>query len=274
MRILYISANQTVYESLRARFEPMGFVFSLTASPQDAISAMQPGLFDCVVFDPALSSDPRMDVINLRRGLNNMPYVLLMGERAMTQEECLRIGGNESLPYSAALRDIDTAMENAQRVRDLIRRFGDEDEDFPSGAGVIAKSAFNQIFLASMDLPGRNYQLNYLLFIRIDNLDEIAQIDGPHGAEYARASLAKFLVQFRRQSDIVGHTARNEYTLLLQGLQGYDDALAAARRFEKALSEADSLLSSGVQDVHLSVALVAVPSGLKPLQEDIRKNAA
>lgn len=269
MKILYISNNQTVYETLKARFEPMGYMFSFFDNVHEALGSIRPGLYDCIFMDPMLAQDARMMVINMRRNLNNMPFVLLMGERELNAQECFKIGGNQYLPLNASVKDFDLVMENAQRIKNLIKRFADESEDFPSAGGVIAKSAFHQIFMASIDLPGRNYQPNYLLFIRIDNPEDITAIDGPNGLDYTIASLSKFLVQFRRQSDIVGRTAQNEYSILLQGLSRYEDALAAAARFQKALLEAKPLLFSGVQTPNVSLSLMAVPSGMRTPEEGI-----
>lgn len=260
MKILVVAQDGRRAESLRSRFEPMGHIITACDRLGSAQELLKPGAFGIVFIEDLPSENLKADTIRIRKALNNVPYIIFLtsaGER----DDFLELGANAILSNEADIGAFDSKIEDAVRIRNLVKKLGDASEDFPSAGGVIAKSAFNQIFLSSLDLPGRNEKQNFLLSIAVDNYDQISELDGPYGADYAVAGLSKFLVSFKRRSDIIGQTARAEFTLLLQGLGGEDDPVTAAKRFSAGLRSQDKILSSGVVGVKLSESLMSIPGG-------------
>ena len=90
----------------------------------------------------------------------------------------------------------------------------------------------------------------HLLFIRIDNYDDLVNMDGRQAAAYSSAKLSQYLVRIRRQS-IIAQTGKNEYCLMLQRPRYDSEPLEAAKRFGEFLgklgiTESDLIdLSSG-----------------------------
>jgi GGDEF domain-containing protein len=150
-----------------------------------------------------------------------------------------------------------------------VARIGDDSEDFPSAGGVIAKSAFNQLFLSGMDRADRYGERTFVLFISLSNYKEILEMDGPYAAEYAVAKLSQYLVLLRRQSDIIGQTARYEYALLLQRPAYDTEPVEAANRFAESLSNIKDIVSSGSTEVKVTISLVDLPMGAKLIEHII-----
>ena len=65
------------------------------------------------------------------------------------------MGCNDLLKKPVSGEKLIVKSENAERMVGLVERIGDDSEDFPSAGGVIAKSAFNQLFLSSIDRADR-----------------------------------------------------------------------------------------------------------------------
>ena len=86
-------------------------------------------------------------------------------------------------------------------------------------------------------------------------------MDGPYAAEYVSAKLSQYLVRLRRQSDIIGQTGINEYTLLLMRTQHPNEAKDAAARFAQNLEELTDLAPSPTVKVKLYVRLTSLPNG-------------
>src|SRR5690606_15726197 len=116
-----------------------------------------------------------------------------------SREDALKAGANDLMVKPLDASHLDVMMKNAKRLTSLMGKLGDESEDFPSAGGVIAKSAFNQLFLSGVDRADRYAERSFMLFINIDNRDEIIEQEGAYAAEYATAKLSQYLVRLRRQ---------------------------------------------------------------------------
>lgn len=152
-------------------------------------------------------------------------------------------------------------MGNAKRLGQLVNWMSDISEDYPSAGGVIAKSAFNQLFLSAIDRADRYGEPASLLRIGAENYQQVLNEDGPQAASYLASKLAQHLVGLRRQSDIIGQTGRAEFSLLLQRPQTAQEPIDAANRFAAALSELNDICSSGMVDAKVAVQLVNLPTG-------------
>jgi GGDEF domain-containing protein len=137
----------------------------------------------------------------------------------------------------------------------------DDSEDFRSAGGVIAKSAFNQLFLSSIDRADRYGERAFMLFISIENYNHIGETLGMVEAEIATAKMAQHLVRLRRASDIIGQTHVNEYALLLLRPSTETEPQDAANRFAENLSRLTDIAIQPFMEVDFSVRLIDLPTG-------------
>ena len=134
---------------------------------------------------------------------------------------------------------------------------------------MIAKSAFNQLFLSAVDRANRYGERTYILFISLSNFKEIRNLDGIYAADFAAAKLSQYLVLMRRQSDIIGQTAKHEYALMLQRPVYDTEPVEAANRFADSLSGFKDISSGGAMSPQISVTLIALPTGEKVIQHNV-----
>ncbi len=262
MKILIVDRDELTTQLIRSKLEPLGHQIIEETVKNDAVEKLASEQFDIIFFDPSPLASARPVVLNIRRAVGHYPYIVLLSSEA-TREEVIKAGTNALLPKPVSAESLDKVMEDAGRLTQLVRRIGDDSEDFPSAGGVIAKSAFNQLFLSGIDRADRYGERTFVLFISMNNYQEVLELDGPYAADYAVAKLSQYLVLLRRQSDIIGQTAKYEYALLLQRPAYETEPLEAAKRFAESLESCKDIVSSGSAPVEISVRLVDVPVGSK-----------
>jgi CheY-like chemotaxis protein len=268
MDVLIVDRDDLATQQLKSRLEPKGHRVLTESVKNNAVARLSSDKCNVVLLDPAPLSSARPVILNIRRSVGTYPYILLMSENA-TREEAVKAGANDLLVKPLDPSVLDEKMNNAERLTKLVARIGDDSEDFPSAGGVIAKSAFNQLFLSGMDRADRYGERTFVLFISLSNYKEILEMDGPYAAEYAVAKLSQYLVLLRRQSDIIGQTARYEYALLLQRPAYDTEPVEAANRFAESLSNIKDIVSSGSTEVKVTISLVDLPMGAKLIEHII-----
>lgn len=262
MKILVIDRDTVTTQLISNRLQAFGHTVVVEAVKNNAIERLGIEKFDMIFIDPSPLTNARPVILGIRRSVRDYPYIVLMSQ-SVDRDEALRAGANEVLMKPLDSSTLEKMVDNAERLTKLIRRIGDEAEDFPSAGGVIAKSAFNQLFLSGLDRADRYGERSYEVFIGIANFNEIFSIDGPYVANTLAAKLSQTLVRLRRQSDIIAQTGKAEYCLMLQRPQYETEPLEAANRFAEALSKNDELAMAGGTKVQLYVSLVDLPVGAK-----------
>lgn len=270
MRVLVIDRDRLSSQIIRSRLLAQGHHVVEETVKNDALELLAKEQFDVVLIDPAPLTNPRPVILGTRRSASDYIFVVLMSHEA-SPEEAIKAGTNDVLKKPLDSEILDKKIGNAQRLVSLVRKMGDDSEDFPSAGGVIAKSAFNQLFLSAIDRADRYGEKTYILFISVSNYYEIVESDGPYAADFAVAKMSQNLVRLRRQSDIIGQTGKNEYALLLQRPQFETEPMEAAGRFAEALSKVEDIVSSGSLAPVISVDLVNLPTGDLLTRHEIKK---
>ncbi|MBI4031805.1 MAG: response regulator transcription factor [Proteobacteria bacterium] len=260
MKILVIDRDSLTTQLVRSKLESRGHTVVEEAVKNNALERIEREEFDAVLFDPAPLNNARPVVLGIRRAAKNYPYVVIMSHE-MDDTEALKAGANDVMGKPLDAGHLEKIMENAARLTRLIARIGDETEDFPSAGGVIAKSAFNQLFLSAIDRADRYAERSFMVFIGIKNYADIIATDGAYAAEYATAKLSQYLVRLRRQSDIIAQTGRGEYCLMLQRPIYEDEPKEAANRFAEALNRLQDMCANDSVRVEVTVRLLDVPVG-------------
>ncbi|MCB1592298.1 MAG: response regulator [Alphaproteobacteria bacterium] len=273
MKILVIDREGITAQLMKSRLEPLGHVIKEETSKNNAVELMAKEMFDIIFLDPMPLTSARPVVLNLRRASGNYPYILHMAAEG-SRIEAVQSGANDFIAKPIAPDELDDKVGNAKRLTALIKRIGDDKEDFPSAGGIIAKSAFNQLFLSAIDRADRYGERTYIVFIRVSNYQDIAEKEGPYAADLAVAKLSQYLVRLRRQSDIIAQTERFEYALLLQRPLYETEPEEAANRFAEAIAGFKDFFGSGEVAPEVTVKLVDLPVGGQICEHFLTKNSA
>ncbi len=260
MKILIVDRDDVASKLIASRLALVGHEIYEEPLKDQVVERVKETRFDVIFMDPSPLNSARQHVLNIRRAIRYYPYAILLGEQANAQE-AIQSGMNDFIVKPIDPNLLDEKLLNAQGLMSLVSRLSDESEDFPSAGGVIAKSAFNQLFLSALDRADRYGEKSFILFVGLCNFNDIYHKEGPSAAEYSIAQLCQNLLKLRRQSDIFGQTAKHEYAFLLQRPADEQEPIQAANRFADMLVDFDNVFTSGGMPFEISVKLIEVPSG-------------
>jgi len=272
MKILVIDRDQLVSKMIASRLESEGHQIIEEPVKNEGLERVTKENFDLIFIDPSPMKDARVMALNIRRSSRSYPYIILMtGEEDIDSANVMQMGCNDYVMKPLDQAEIQEKVKNAARLKALFDQLGDTSEDFVSAGGVIAKSAFNQLCLSAMERGGRYNELAFVLSISVENYKEIKDLDGAYVADYSVSKMAHHMVRLRRQSDIIGQTAKNEYSILLQRTQNLTEALDAAKRFAATFDEIDDFLPAEGKEVTIRIQLTHLPTGAQPFEHELSK---
>ncbi|MEM8834150.1 MAG: diguanylate cyclase [Pseudomonadota bacterium] len=273
MKTLVIDRDTVTGEMINARLAKLGHQATYEAVKNDGIERLAQEAFDVVFVDPAPMNDAKAMALNIKRTSMNAVYMLrLAGDETLPPyDDVIAAGCNDVLRKPIDPQALEAKVNNASNLIQFAEKLADTSEDFPSAGGVIAKSAFNQLFLSAIDRSGRYNEKTYILTIAIDNYDEIKSMDGDYNAEYSASKMASHVVNLRRMSDIIGQTGQNEYSILLQRVQKETEAIDAAKRFASSLDDVKDIVPEGGHKIMISINLLHIPSGEMPFTHLLKK---
>ena len=150
MKVLIVDRDELTIQLMSSRLEPIGHKVIDESVKNTAIERLEKEEFDVIFIDPAPLTSARPMILNLRKAAANYPYIIQMGNE-IEKKEAIQSGANDCLSKPVDPEKLDIQLENAKYLTRLISRIGDDKEDFPSAGGIIAKSAFNQLFLSAID---------------------------------------------------------------------------------------------------------------------------
>ncbi len=258
MKILILTENQSTSVRLENRFDIQGHESDVCSDWNEVTDKLENGSYNIVFVGSEFLVD-NSHKASLIRNIG-VGYIYVVGIGLENCDEDLRLGFNASLPKFFEDKDIDVATDIAVEFILKMKKLGNDNEDFPSSGGVISKSAFNQLFLSALDRTARYKESSYALFFCVENYKAIIVESGEDSAKHAAARLSHHLSKTRRQSDILGQIADNEYAILFLRPEYKEEPYDAASRFYETLSRIrDYVFSSGSVDI--SLKLMELPSG-------------
>ena len=273
MKILVVDREEVTVQLMKSRLEPLGHKIVHEPVKNSAVDRLASESYDMVFIDPAPLTSARPLILNLRRSADNYPYIVQMGTD-LQQIEAVQSGANDCASKPISQEGLDLNVDNARYLTGLIQRIGDDSQDFPSAGGIIAKSAFNQLFLSAIDRADRYGERTFIVFISLTNYNAIYEAEGPYAAEYSVAKLSQYLVRLRRQSDIIAQTESFEYALLLQRPVYETEPNEAANRFAEAIINQPDLFKAEGMTPEFSVKLIDLPVGSRIVEHNITKDHA
>jgi diguanylate cyclase (GGDEF)-like protein len=260
MKILVIDRDTVTTQLIKAKLEELGHEVIIEVDKSAVADLVLNDEFGLIFYDPSPLLDARSLIFQIRRSVQYYPYVVVMS-KDIDKDGAYKANANELLSKPLDSQQLPVMIKNSERLCELIARFGDENEDFPNAGGIISKSAVNQLFLSGLERADRYGETSNILFIKIDNLDDIYNMDGAQAATYTAAKLSKFLTRLRRQSDIIAQTGRGEFCLILQRPRYDGEPIEAAKRFTESVSTLTDIAETETSNVTISITLVSIPDG-------------
>lgn len=260
MKILIIDRDQLVSQIITTKLGDGNIEVYEESVKNQAMERLAKERFDVVMVDPSPMKEAQALVMNIRRSSRSYPYVIIMGEE-QDKASAIKSGANNFMVKPIDFEQVKKIINDAQELQNYSNLLGDLSEDFPSAGGVIAKSAFNQLYLSSIDRSWRYGESTHILSVSIENYKEIHDMDGEYHANYGVSKLAHHLTHLRRQSDVIGQIKVNQYALLLQRTSSDTEAEDAAKRFAVTLDDINDFIPPEGNPLRIRVQLMDLPTG-------------
>ncbi len=255
MKILLLDHDQPHADQICKILETQGHSPISVSSWDEALKELGTHEYSIALLDYKLLPDSKGSLEHIRRVSRRHMYVI--GMDIPDNENAIQLGFNSVV---SDIKALETVIETASLFFLRITQLADATHDFPSAGGVISKSAFNQLFMSSMDLSRRDGKEAYVLFFSIENYKNIVAGESEYSARHAAARLAHHLSQTRRQSDILAQVDDNEYAILFLRPDYGKEPIEATKRFAKTLAEIKDY-TMGVSSVDIALRLHTLPSG-------------
>lgn len=273
MKILIIDRDREACENMEAMFQDSGAELLFEPIKGKAADRLRQGEeFDAVFLDPTPQNELRAFIVGVRRTLGTFPPIIITGHD-LDRKTVMAAGANNYLAKPFDKETLLTQAKGSARIAGISRLMADEGEDFPSKEGIIAKSAFNQLYITCLDRADRHGERTFIIFSEIINLNEIAANDGQAEADKVAMNLRKNISRTRRTSDIAGHIQKGNFCILLLRPQREDEHLLAAKRFSENLKENHDLISTAKTPAVIRVWVLEIPTGEVPAEHIVEQAA-
>lgn len=149
MKILIVDRDELSANMIKSRLEPLGHTIEIHPDKGESLERIAADEWDVVFLDPAPMTHVKPMSVQLRRNIRNNVYMVLLSN-TLTLEHAIESGFNDILPKPMDPTAVVEIVERAQFMNSLLAHLADEKTDFPSAGGVIAKSAYNQLFYPAL----------------------------------------------------------------------------------------------------------------------------
>ncbi len=268
MKILIVDRDEMTANLIKSRVEPLGHTVLIHPEKGESLDKIVREGWDIIFIDPSPLTSVKPMTMQIRRNVRQNVHLVLLSDH-MTEEEATVGGFNELLAKPINPTKIEEILDHSEYMNSLTKHLANDQIDFPSAGGVIAKSAYNQLFLSCIDRAGRYGETAHTIFITFKNYNDISAKDGSYESEMISAKLAQHLVRIRRQSDIIAQIRANEYALLLLRPLNESEPIEAANRFAESISKCTDLPSTPYMDVEIGVTLLSLPEGKKIVEHQL-----
>lgn len=259
MRSIIIDRDKLTTQLLSSRIEALGHDLVIESSKSKAVELLEKEEFDLILVDPLPLNEARPVILSIFKAICDRysPYIFLLS-KTFSEEGAISAGANDLIAKPLDTMIFDSKIKNAERLLARCRELAVENE-FPSEGGIIGKSAFNQLFLSSVDRAHRYGERSYTVFLNLENRAELEdKLDAQTYQEFIDA-FQKRVVSMRRQSDVIGRIDTSEYAVLLQRPLYEQEPFDAATRFTEFLSQ--FCHDHSELKAHISLRMMEIPIG-------------
>ncbi len=269
MEIIVIDREPLVAQLIATRLGAKGHKVTSFTGKKEALDLIAAQKVDCIMVDPAPLSEARPVVVGIWKAIKGKytPYMMLLSKTA-TQADAIAAGTNDILNKPLDTRDLETKIENAERLIGLCQKLS-HGPDMKSEGGAIGRNAFNQLFLSAIDRSFRYGERSLVVFITMDNYNGLVATKGQETADTTLKKLTEKIVFMRRQSDVIGRIAEHEYAVLLQRPQYETEPLDAMGRFSEVLDKFHNSFEDKEAAPKLTLSLLELPLGALHMEKHV-----
>ncbi len=234
--------------------EEMGHEVEIDPSKNNALEKLENGDYDVGMIDPVPLPSAKPMAMQLRWKQRASYLYLFVLTHDPENTEIIRSGLNDYMDKSFQEQDVVTKLEHAELLVNFYKRLNTE-PDFRTQGVVFGKRPFSQLLLSALDRTYRYSEQGFLLFLEMDNYNQISESLGIDKMNTLTQDFAEYVSKLRRMSDFLARTDSHQFVLLMQRPEAESEPVDAAERFIVAMKE----FKSDIARPSFRVRLVELP---------------
>ena len=263
MKILVVDGDQLFARLIRTKLERWGHVVQVEGDGAAAHERIRREPFRMVILDWDLPGMDGAELCRRIRGLKRPRYTYVIFYTAKSDKASL-MAGLEAGADDYLLKPLNTVelrlrMKNGKRLLNL-------EDELREGAGadratgVVNGASFRQFFRVVLADAKRADARGVLMFVTVENYDQVFEAAGVGPAGSLMSEVAKMLSRNVRESDLVASFAKNQFCVLLQNTL-WDRCISVAQKIEAQARNISVVVEDAPHRPHVTLAMVDYPQG-------------
>jgi diguanylate cyclase (GGDEF)-like protein len=150
-------------------------------------------------------------------------------------------------------------MKNGKRLLNLEDELR-EGAGIDRATGVVNDASFRQFFRVVLAEAKRADARGVLMFVTVENYDQVFDASGVGPANSLMAEVAKMLCRNVRESDLVARFAKNQFCVLLQNTF-WDRCIPVAQKIESQAKNISVVVDDAPHSPRITLAMADYPQG-------------
>lgn len=263
MKILIVDGDQLFARLLRTKLEKWGHVVHVENDGAAAYERIRREPFRMVFLDwdlPGINGD---DLCRRIRELKRPRYTYIIFYTAKSDKDSLvaglEAGADDYLIKPLNIVELRLRMKNGKRLLNLEDELR-EGAGTDSATGVVNGASFRQFFRVALAEAKRTDARGVLMFVTVENYDQVYEDAGVGPANSLMAAVARMLCRNVRESDLVSRFAKNQFCVMLQNTY-WDKCLPVVQKIESLAKNISLVVDDASYSPRVSLAVVDYPQG-------------
>jgi diguanylate cyclase (GGDEF)-like protein len=263
MKILVVDSDELFARLIRTKLEKSGHVVCVESDGAAAHERIRREPFRAVILEWDLPGMSGAELCRKIRALKRPRYTYVIVYTAKAEKEVLmaglEAGADDFLVKPLNPLELRLRMKNAKRLLNL-------EDELREGAGtdratgVVNDASFRQFFRVVLAEAKRADARGVLMFVTVENYDQIFEMAGVGPANSLMAEVAKMLSRNVRESDLVARFARNQFCVLLQNTF-WDRCIPVAQKIESQAKNISVVVDDAPHSPRIALSMVDYPQG-------------
>ena len=261
MKILIVDGDQLFARLMRTKLEKWGHTVVSEPNGAAAYERIRKEPFRMVFLDWDLPGMNGPELCRRIRELKRPRYTYIIFYASKSDKDSLmtglEAGADDYLVKPLNTVELRLRMKNGKRLLNLEDELR-EGAGTDKATGVVNEASFRQFFRVVLAEARRTESRGALMFVTVENYDQIFETAGVSPANSLMAEVAKMLSRNVRESDLVARLDKTQFCVLLQNTW-WDKCLPVAQKVENQAKNLSVVVDDVPHSPRIAIEVVEYP---------------
>lgn len=263
MKILIVDADELFSRLMRSKLEKWGHAVFTETNGAAAYERIRKEPFRMVFLDWDLKGLSGPELCRRIRELKRPRYTYIVFYTTKADKDSLmaglEAGVDDYLVKPLNTLELRLRMKNGKRLLNLEDELR-EGAGTDKATGVVNEASFRQFFRVALAEARRTESRGALMFVTVENYDQIFESAGVGPANSLMTEVAKMLSRNVRESDLVARFDKRQFCVLLQNTW-WDKCLPVAQKVESQARNLSVVVDDAPHSPRIAIEVVEYPQG-------------